>query len=96
MPRAQPQSPAGTRPPRWKAVCKVCGRTFPIPEADSDDLLKLGWPVCCDRDMSIFYYLDGVSPADLSPGGIEFSFHFRAADFRPAFAHTAEPGRTPV
>jgi hypothetical protein len=51
-------------PPRWQAVCKVCGRTFPVSEAQTAELLKLGWPVCCDGDMSILYHPNGVPPGD--------------------------------
>jgi hypothetical protein len=46
--------------PRWEAMCRTCGRTFPVSDDETDDLAASGWPVCCGRDMSILYRPDGV------------------------------------
>jgi hypothetical protein len=64
MPPAPPRAPVSPNRSRWQAVCKACGRTFPVPEAESDDLLNLGWPACCDRDMTVLYHPNGVPPGD--------------------------------
>ena len=61
------RSPVDTSPPRWQAVCKACGRSFPVPEAETDELLDSGWPVCCGRDMTILYHANGLPPGDPSP-----------------------------
>ena len=61
---APSRPPESTGPTRWLAVCKVCGRTFPVPEADTDELLELGWPVCCGRDMTVHYHPNGAPPGE--------------------------------
>ena len=52
--------------PRWEAMCRTCGRTFPVTDDETDELAAAGWPVCCSRDMSILYRPDGA-PADGQP-----------------------------
>jgi hypothetical protein len=52
---------------RWQAICRKCGRSFRVSDADSLRFLDTGWPRCCDYDMKIMYFPNGAPKTEPPP-----------------------------